>query len=550
MKFLNIGIIGLTKSDEIIFRKQFENDAFLHFLNVDFDVADIFKLKIDVIVTFDSKFMYLETWIRCLHLNKISDFNIYHVSEYFFSDQKIKNPLVSVCTTSFNSGDKIFRPYQSLVSQSYSNWEWIIYDDSPKNSTNFELLTKISMSDARVKIYRSCDNKGIIGEVKYYSFRLARGDILIELDHDDELVYDCINTIVNVFKMYPNTDFVYTDFAELHEETFLPFRYRDGFCSGYGGYYKQYIDNKLLYVVSSPNINSKTIRNMACVPNHVRVWKSCFYDKIGGHNSRLPIADDLELIIRTFLYGEIIRIPKIGYLQYKNVDNQNLSIIKGQEILELQRIMVKSFEKRIHDKMMELGVENDESVKNCVLDFSITRPNMLDNYCNRIYRKNDLSVVIIMNHDIRKDLESLLLRNLEIIIIGNGCENLDVIIPKDSKIKWWNLDKCNDIVAINYALKYMTSGQYVVYLENLESSELDKISEMLKSYAFCLKKKDNVFAGVIKTINQTGVIKTNKINDYKLVAHRYDLIDKYGFWDGQIDLVNTWIQQGEKYITF
>ena len=39
-------------------------------------------------------------------------------------------PIVSVFTTTFRSGDKILRPFQSLLHQTCTEWEWVIMDDS------------------------------------------------------------------------------------------------------------------------------------------------------------------------------------------------------------------------------------------------------------------------------------------------------------------------------------------------------------------------------------------------------------------------------------
>ena len=45
------------------------------------------------------------------------------------------NNLISVFTTTYHSGEKILRPYQSLLDQKYINWEWIIIDDSKDMET-------------------------------------------------------------------------------------------------------------------------------------------------------------------------------------------------------------------------------------------------------------------------------------------------------------------------------------------------------------------------------------------------------------------------------
>ncbi len=50
-------------------------------------------------------------------------------------------PTFSVFTPSFNSFEKILRAFNSLKSQTLTNWEWVIMDDSPDDK-NFQYLRK------------------------------------------------------------------------------------------------------------------------------------------------------------------------------------------------------------------------------------------------------------------------------------------------------------------------------------------------------------------------------------------------------------------------
>ena len=54
------------------------------------------------------------------------------------------------------------------------------------------------------------------------------------------------------------------------------------------------------------------------MPNHVRIWERELYHQIGGHNSNVPIMDDHEILIRTFLATRMIHLNKLGYVQYRS----------------------------------------------------------------------------------------------------------------------------------------------------------------------------------------------------------------------------------------
>ena len=65
-------------------------------------------------------------------------------------------PLMSVITTTFRSGDTILRPLRSLQRQSHTNWEWIIWDDSPTDETDtWERLRALQRDDLRIQIFRA-----------------------------------------------------------------------------------------------------------------------------------------------------------------------------------------------------------------------------------------------------------------------------------------------------------------------------------------------------------------------------------------------------------
>ena len=115
-------------------------------------------------------------------------------------------PLVSVFTASFRSKDKIQRPYHSLIKQTYSNWEWVIVDDSDDEEETYR-NSLLPLSDPRIRRYRQDFRNGYIGAIKRYAAGLCTGEILVELDHDDELTEDCLEKIVQAFRENPECGF-------------------------------------------------------------------------------------------------------------------------------------------------------------------------------------------------------------------------------------------------------------------------------------------------------------------------------------------------------
>ena len=267
-------------------------------------------------------------------------------------------PLVSVFTPAFRTGDKIEKPFRSLLAQTHLEWEWVIVDDSDDNGETFKRLSDLADQDNRIRVYRERKHSGRIGSVKRSACGLARGKYLVELDHDDELTPNALKWVAEAFDAHPEAGFVYTDFAECFEDG-TQWTYPPGWGFGYGSYREETHGGIKYMVVNSPNINAKTIRHIVAAPNHLRAWRKTAYDAIGGHRDLIHVADDYELMVRTFLSTRMIRIPKMGYVQYRNQDGSgNTHQARNKEIQRLVRYISVSNDLAIHNRLLELGVDD------------------------------------------------------------------------------------------------------------------------------------------------------------------------------------------------
>jgi O-antigen biosynthesis protein len=264
-------------------------------------------------------------------------------------------PLVSVFTPTYKTGQRFLRPYRSLLDQIYVNWEWVIWDDSDDNGETARMIEGLAAGDHRIRLIRAERHSGIIGDVKYNACMATRGQILVELDHDDELTGDCLDLIVKTWRQYPQCGFYYSDFAEVGPNL-EPLKYGDGWGYGYGAYRSEDLRGNRLAVAVAPNINAKTIRSLVAAPNHVRAWRRDVYFATGGHNRQLHVADDMELMIRTFLETTMIRIPRLCYLQFQ--DGGNTQRVRNQDIQRHVRYLRHRYDRRIHDRLEALGIDD------------------------------------------------------------------------------------------------------------------------------------------------------------------------------------------------
>ena len=269
-----------------------------------------------------------------------------------------EEPLISVFTPTYLTGDKIERPLRSLQTQRYRNWEWVIYDDSPDGGRTFAAMSRLAQDDHRIGVFRADRPSACIGEVKRRACGLARGAILLELDHDDELTPNALADVVEAHRRFPDAGFFYSDCAEFRENG-EPATYGNDWGLGFGSYREEVHDGRRCMVTNYPDINAKTIRHIVGVPNHYRAWTRAAYYAAGGHNPDVHVCDDYELLVRTFLTTRMVHVRRLGYLQYFNNESTgNTHRHRNAEIQRLVKYFRYQYNQRIHDRLVDLGVDD------------------------------------------------------------------------------------------------------------------------------------------------------------------------------------------------
>jgi glycosyltransferase involved in cell wall biosynthesis len=94
----------------------------------------------------------------------------------------VKN-LVSIVTPSFNSSKYIEQTIQSVLSQTYENWELIVVDDySTDNSV--EVIKTFTVNNNKIKLVELQSNRGA-AEARNTAIGMAKGEFIAFLDSDD-----------------------------------------------------------------------------------------------------------------------------------------------------------------------------------------------------------------------------------------------------------------------------------------------------------------------------------------------------------------------------
>ncbi|MCR8666363.1 glycosyltransferase family 2 protein [Aestuariibaculum sp. M13] len=98
-----------------------------------------------------------------------------------------KRPLVSIIIPTYNRAHLIGETLDSVLAQTYANWECIVVDDGSTDGTT-EVMQMYLEKDARFRYYNRPDEHLPGGNgARSYGFKVSRGDYIQWLDSDDLL---------------------------------------------------------------------------------------------------------------------------------------------------------------------------------------------------------------------------------------------------------------------------------------------------------------------------------------------------------------------------
>jgi len=252
--------------------------------------------------------------------------------------------------------------YESIKKQTYEDWEWVLYLNGKAKR---KFLSKEIEKDPRVSIYVDYDKhpkSTNVGYIKNKAFNLGKGEILLEVDHDDLITEDCLSEVAKTFTENPNIGFVYSH-AAIIDDKGIPF---DSFY-GWNSPYQVEWKGKNYWCNGGFTADAGSLSLIFYAPDHIRCWRKSIYTEVGGHNEDLSILDDQELLMRTYMITEFKEIEKCLYLY--RVHGENTWLERNQAIQDGTKDMQIAWQKKlaIHD-----AIKNNLEIVNLAdVDFDI-----------------------------------------------------------------------------------------------------------------------------------------------------------------------------------
>ena len=117
----------------------------------------------------------------------------------------------------YNSEKYLAKALDSIINQSYKNFELICVDDGSVDSSK-EILYNYSLKDNRIITYRhpNNENKGISASRQLGTDK-AKGEYFIHFDSDDWAEPKHLENMIN-FIVFTNSDIIYTDYTKEYSD--------------------------------------------------------------------------------------------------------------------------------------------------------------------------------------------------------------------------------------------------------------------------------------------------------------------------------------------
>ena len=358
------------------------------------------------------------------------------------ADKLERKPKISVVTPVFNPPLQHFRMcLESVLNQGYQNWELCLSDDCSTDPEVRKVIEEYCAKDQRITaVFR--DSSGHISAATNSALKIATGEFIAFLDHDDELTPDALYLVARELNLHPDAQLLYSD---EDKKTSTGIRVNPHFKSDW-------------------NPELLTQQNYVC---HLLVIKRTAIDEVGGLRSEFDGAQDWDLILRVgekLSEQQIRHIPHVLYHWTLIPSSTAQSTAAKPYVLEVQR-------KAVQEHCDRTGQPATASIWHSISHIEVER--CVDGTAPKV------SLVILTRDKLTllkpcvdTLLEKTTYKNYEVIIVDNGSiedETLryfETIQREHSNVKVVRDDRPFNFSALNNFGVRFCSGQVLGFLNN------------------------------------------------------------------------------------
>lgn len=351
------------------------------------------------------------------------------------------NPKISLVVPMYNTNEAFFQELlNSVKNQTYSNWELCLADGSDIENINFKNFFE---NESRIKYKFLNKNEGIADNTNE-AIKMATGDFIGFLDHDDLLSRDALYEIVKVINENMGVDFIYTDEDKIDEK---------------GNFFEPYF---------KPDYSPETLECNNYI-THFVVVNCNLMKKVGYINSKFNGSQDFDFVLRaTQKANKVIHISKILY-HWRSAENSTANIASAKPYAYETGVDV------IKENLKQLK-------KDAIVEYGQDVPGIYK-VKYKVIGKPKVSILIpnkdnikLLKNCITSILKMTSYNNYEIIIIENNSE-------KNETFKFYNeLLKINKVKILNYNKNTILDNngeKEVKFKNNLENAKEFNYSKLI-----------------------------------------------------------------------
>ncbi len=204
-------------------------------------------------------------------------------------------PFVSILLPTYNRADLLPRAVESVLAQTFPNWELIIWDDGSTDSTQ-EVLN--GFRDSRIH-YSYAGNHGQAYALNQ-AFQLAHGEYIAILNDDDQWAENKLERQLGSFANIPNLDIVFANYLNINHATGKRIK---GFDQEREALQKLQVHRLInhQYLILDGLLPALAETNF--IASDSTLLKREAMSKIGPFNESLKVGEDLEFWWRASLLG-------------------------------------------------------------------------------------------------------------------------------------------------------------------------------------------------------------------------------------------------------
>ena len=229
------------------------------------------------------------------------------------SDEKDKNPLISVVVITYNSSKYILETLESIKKQTYNKIELIVSDDSSTDDTLAICNRYINDNNsrfARTELITVESNTGIPANCNR-GIKASKGSWIKFLAGDDTLKADCVSSYVDYCTLNKEICVIHSN-CEYFLESFEPQAFIRTSAL------KSEVFNQL-FITANEQYKLLLIRNRVIAPS-IFIKREALLE-IGGFDERLRLIDDLPLWLKFTRNGTKIYYLDKATVNYRKTDN-------------------------------------------------------------------------------------------------------------------------------------------------------------------------------------------------------------------------------------